>query len=215
MSELPADPDDELAQLKARLATLEEQLADSQLSERRLLQALRELGTPVMPIHDGVLVLPLIGHLDTARGMHLLEDLLEAIQRHRADVVLIDITGVSLVDTTVANSLIQATRAAGLLGTRCMLVGVSAAVARTLVQLGIELSQVDTRRDLQAGIALALKQRGFAIVRDRPETDWLSEFTEESATAEGTAGKPAAAKADQQGGSTVAKESGRGRHSDG
>lgn len=167
---------DEIARLSEELYRCQAQLKEAQLAEKRLHQALRELGTPVLPIHDGVLVLPLIGHLDSARGMHLLEDLLEAIQRHRADVVLIDITGVSLVDTSVANSLIQATRAAALLGTRCMLVGVSAAVARTLVQLGIELHQVDTRRDLQAGIALALKQRGFAIVRERPETDWLDEL---------------------------------------
>lgn len=220
MSDLPADMDDELAQVKAQLTTCQEQLAYAQLSERRLLQSLRELGTPVMPIHDGILVLPLIGHLDSTRGVHLLEDLLEAIQRHRADVVLIDITGVSLVDTTVANSLIQATRAAGLLGTRCMLVGVSAAVARTLVQLGIELSQVDTRRDLQAGIELALKQRGFAIVRDRPETDWLSEFTEEAAPKEGEAGaeaekKPAEKKPVDKAPTAPAKTTGKGRNSDG
>lgn len=198
MSELPADTDDELASLRAQLSTCQEQLAEAQLAERRLLHSLRELGTPVMPIHDGILVLPLIGHLDSARGIHLLEDLLEAIQRHRADVVLIDITGVNVVDTTVANSLIQATRAAALLGTRCMLVGVSAAVARTLVQLGIELSQVDTRRDLQAGIELALKQRGFAIVRDRPETDWLSEFNEENESGDGEEAGDAPAKPEKK-----------------
>jgi anti-anti-sigma regulatory factor len=212
MSDLTADPDDELAQLRAQLSSCQEQLADSQLSERRLLQSLRELGTPVMPIHDGILVLPLIGHLDSARGMHLLEDLLQAIQRHRADVVLIDITGVSLVDTTVANSLIQATRAAALLGTRCMMVGVSAAVARTLVQLGIELSQVSTRRDLQAGIELALKERGYAIVRDRPETDWLSEFSEESSTSDeaGAADTP-----DERAATAPPKTRAPGRGSDG
>jgi anti-anti-sigma regulatory factor len=175
-----ADHGNDVQALRVEIEELRAQLADSQLAERRLLQSLRELGTPVLPIHDGILVMPLIGHLDSTRGVHLIDDLLEAIQQHRADVVLIDITGVSLVDTTVANSLIQATRAAGLLGTSCMLVGVSAAVARTLVQLGIELSQVDTRRDLQAGISLALKQRGYAIVRERPETDWLSEFDDEA-----------------------------------
>jgi rsbT co-antagonist protein RsbR len=105
-----------------------------------------------------------------------MEDLLRAIQTHQADVVLLDITGVSLVDTSVANSLIQVTRAAALLGSTTILVGVSAAVSRTLVQLGIDLAQVSTQRDLQAGIALALRLRGYAIVRSRPEVDWLSEF---------------------------------------
>src|SRR3990167_4835282 len=90
---------DELSRLREELAEMRAQLQESQLSERRLLQTLRELGTPVLPIHDGILVLPLIGHLDSGRGMHLLEDLLDAIQRHQADIVLIDITGVSIVDT--------------------------------------------------------------------------------------------------------------------
>jgi len=175
----PADLASELARAREALAACEEQLAEANLEQRRLLATLRELGTPVLPIHDGVLVMPLIGHLDSSRGAHLMDDLLQAIQDHQADVVLIDITGVSLVDTAVANSLIQATRAAALLGTKCILVGISAAVSRTLVHLGVELSQIDTQRDLQAGIAKALEQRGYAIVRTKAEVDWLAEFDKE------------------------------------
>jgi rsbT co-antagonist protein RsbR len=178
--EAAADPSAELAQLRSELARCQEQLAERDYEQRQLQETLRELGTPVLPIHDRILVLPLIGHLDGARGTHLVEDLLRAIQAHQADVVLIDITGVSLVDTSVANSLIQATRAAGLLGSTSILVGVSAAVSRTLVQLGIDLGQVETRRDLQAGIELALKRRGYAIVRSRPEIDWLTELDREA-----------------------------------
>lgn len=166
---------EELKRARAALAACQDELREVRESEQRLFETLRELGTPVLPIHDGILVLPLIGHLDSLRGEHLMDDLLRAITQHQADVVLIDITGVSLVDTSVANSLIQATRAAALLGTRCVLVVVSSAVSRTLVHLGIDLGQVATQRDLQAGIVYALKRRGYAIVRSRPEIDWLVE----------------------------------------
>ncbi len=169
---------EELVALRAALAAAEAKLAEGHQEQLRMQETLRELSTPVLPIYDGILVLPLIGHLDSSRGAHLMDDLLTAIQHHQADVVLIDITGVSLVDTAVANSLIQATRAAGLLGTHCMLVGVSAAVSRTLVHLGVELAQLSTQRDLQAGIAHALKRRGYAIVRTSTEIDWLTELQE-------------------------------------
>ena len=75
---------------------------------QRLSAAVRELGTPVLPIHDGILVLPLIGHLDSLRGAHLMDDLLAAIEGHQASIIILDITGVSVVDTAVANMLIQA-----------------------------------------------------------------------------------------------------------
>lgn len=147
---------------------------------QRLSAAVRELGTPVLPIHDGILVLPLIGHLDSLRGAHLMDDLLAAIESHQASIIILDITGVSVVDTAVANMLIQATRAAGLLGTRCVLAGVTAAVSRTMVQLGIELKQITSRRDLQDAITYALKQQGYSIVRTRQDIDWLAECTEPS-----------------------------------
>lgn len=175
----PVSVEEELARTREALAATEAKLRLVESDQQRLLETLRELGTPVLPIHDGILVLPLIGHLESARGAHLMDDLLQAIQYHQAQVVLIDITGVSVVDTSVANSLIQAMRAAALLGTGCILVGVSAAVSRTLVQLGVDLAKVTTRRDLQAGIAHALKQRGYAIVRSRPEIDWLTEFDDD------------------------------------
>lgn len=148
------------------------------LENNRLSAVLRELGTPVLPIHDGILVLPLIGHMDSLRGAHLMDDLLTAIERHQASIIILDITGVSVVDTAVANMLIQATRAASLLGTRCILAGVSGAVSRTLVQLGIELRQLASRRDLQDAVAYALRLMGHAIVRTREDIDWLTECTD-------------------------------------
>jgi anti-anti-sigma regulatory factor len=153
-------------------------LQQAKIEIDRLNGALRELGTPVLPIHDGVLVLPLIGHLDSLRGAHLMDDLLAAIESHQASIIILDITGVSVVDTAVANMLIQATRAAGLLGARCVLAGVTGAVSRTMVQLGIDLKQIASRRDLQDAITYALRQQGYAIVRTRDEIDWLTEFTD-------------------------------------
>lgn len=153
-------------------------LDDARRELVRLGAALRELGTPVLPIHDQLLVMPLIGHLDAARGAHLMDDLLLAIEKHQAAQVILDITGVSVVDTAVANMLIQATRAAKLLGSRCILAGVSGAVSRTLVQLGVDLRQLPSRRDLQDAIAYALRSAGWAIVKTEKEVDWLDEFSE-------------------------------------
>jgi rsbT co-antagonist protein RsbR len=124
-----------------------------------LMETIRELSTPVLPIHDGVLVVPLVGHMDSQRSGQLTEALLASIQRHRADTVIIDITGLEMIDTAVASHLIQTTRAASLLGTECVLVGIAPPIARTLVQIGVDFGTLTTRRDLQAGVAYALEQK--------------------------------------------------------
>lgn len=153
--------------------------------QQSLLHMLRQLGTPVLPIYKGIVVLPLIGHIDTARAEHVMEAVLAAIVRYQAAVVIIDITGVSLVDTAVANSLLQTVRAAHLLGTLSILVGISAEVARSMVHLGVNLNQMVTQRDLQAGIGYALRHTGHAIVRRSEDMDWVATFAappQESAT---------------------------------
>lgn len=151
--------------------------------QERLIATIREIGTPVLPIYNRVLVLPLVGHIESTRSAHLMDALLESIQHHQASVVIIDITGVSLVDTSVANSLIQSTQAAALLGAHCVLVGISAAVSRTIVHLGVDLTQVTTRRDLQAGFAFALHYLGYAITVIKEEPDWLAELDLEGESA--------------------------------
>ncbi|WP_437314437.1 PAS domain-containing protein [Sorangium sp. So ce385] len=133
-------------------------------TQRELLAVIQELSTPVIPVHEGVLVVPLVGTIDSTRGAQLLETLLQGIERHRAETVLIDITGVPVLDADVAARLLQATRAAALLGATCVLVGASPDVARTLVAQGIDLGDLLTRRDLQAGIRYALARQGKAIV---------------------------------------------------
>lgn len=136
-------------------------------TQKQLLAVIRELSTPVIPVHEGIVVVPLIGHLDETRSAQMKQILLASIQHYRASIVLIDVTGVSVIDSRVAAHLMQAIRAAGLLGARCVLVGASPAVARTMVELGITLRDVSTQRDLQAGLVYALAQQGKAIVTRR------------------------------------------------
>jgi rsbT co-antagonist protein RsbR len=96
-----------------------------------------------------------------------METVLTSIAREHASVVILDVTGVPVIDTGVANHLVQVTQAAQLLGARAMLVGIKPEVAQTLVQLGVDLSSIITRSNLQAGVAFALSQRGLQIVEMR------------------------------------------------
>lgn len=131
-------------------------LQEANATKDRLLELVRELSTPVIPVHDGILVVPLVGTIESTRSVQVMESLLESIQRERAWVVILDITGVPTVDTDVANYLLRSARAAALLGAKCVIVGISPVVARTMVDLGVELGAVVTRNNLQAGIAHAL-----------------------------------------------------------
>ncbi len=131
-------------------------------------RTLSELSTPVIKVYENVLVLPLVGAIDTERAKRIMEELLLGITRHQAELVIIDITGVPVVDTAVANHLIQTIKAARLLGARSILVGISGEVAQALVHLQIDLSGVVTRSNLQAGIEYALEQMGLEIAPRLP-----------------------------------------------
>jgi rsbT co-antagonist protein RsbR len=124
---------------------------------------IRELGTPILPLYEGVIALPLVGAIDSYRATQVLERLLEAISAKQADIVILDITGVPVVDTGVANYLLQTARAAQLIGAQVVLVGIGAEIAQTLVQLGVNLSQLKVYANLQAGISYALGQLGYKI----------------------------------------------------
>jgi rsbT co-antagonist protein RsbR len=132
-----------------------------------LLQTIREMSTPVLPILEGVLVVPLVGRMDGERGRQLMDALLTGIQRHRAELVIIDITGVKTVDTSVASHLLQAISAARLVGAECLLVGIAPSIAETLVQIGVDFGALTTRSDLRAGVAHAI-ERQAARGRTRP-----------------------------------------------
>jgi rsbT co-antagonist protein RsbR len=122
--------------------------------------AIRELSTPVLQVRERLLILPIIGVLDPARARQLTEQLLGAIQHHRARVVVIDITGVATVDVTVANHLVQTVEAARLMGASAIITGLSSKIAQTLVDLGVDLSMMRTVGDLQGGLEEAERLLG-------------------------------------------------------
>lgn len=126
-------------------------------TQRVLQETVLELSAPLLPLLPGVLVLPLIGSIDTARAERILQAELSAIMRDRARVVLVDITGTSVVDTHIAMQLIHSAQAAQLLGCRTILVGVRPEIAQTLVGLGVDLRGVTTYATLADGLQHALR----------------------------------------------------------
>ena len=129
--------------------------------------AIHELSTPVLQVRERLLILPIIGVLDSARARQLTEQLLGAIQSHRARVVVIDITGVATIDVTVANHLVQTVEASRLMGASAIITGLSSRIAQTLVDLGVDLSMMRTVGDLQGGLEEAERLLG----RRPPEPD--------------------------------------------
>jgi PAS domain S-box-containing protein len=121
--------------------------------------SLAELSTPLIPISDQVVIMPLIGAIDSRRAQQVLDTLLQGIAQSGARFAILDITGVTVVDTQVANALLRAAQAVQLLGARAILTGIRPEVAQTLVGLGANLDSIITRGTLQAGIAYAIEQR--------------------------------------------------------
>lgn len=120
--------------------------------------ALAELSTPLIPVSESTLVMPLIGAVDSRRVQQMLRVLLSGVAESKATTVILDITGVPVVDTQVADALVRATQAVKLLGAQVILTGIRPEVAQTLVGLGIELHTLITRSRLQDGIAYALRR---------------------------------------------------------
>lgn len=158
-------PDSEEAQWVAFYRDVTEQVRSEQ--QQRELQeqiiaaqdaALRELSTPLIPITDGVVAMPLIGSIDSKRAQLVIETLLSGVAKTRANTAIIDITGVSVVDTQVANALLRAAQSIKLLGANAILTGIRPEVAQTLIGLGVDLSGISTCATLQSGIAEALNR---------------------------------------------------------
>ncbi|XXM71543.1 RsbT co-antagonist protein RsbRA [Lysinibacillus sphaericus] len=126
--------------------------------------ALQELSAPLIPVFEKISVMPLVGTIDTERARLIMENLLNGVVKHRAEVVLIDITGVPVVDTMVAHHIIQAADAVRLVGAKCMLVGIRPEIAQTIVNLGIDLNQFSTNSTLRKGIEKALEMTDRKIV---------------------------------------------------
>ena len=132
---------------------------------RQQADAIRELSTPVLQVRERLLILPIIGVLDDQRADQLTEQLLGGIRRHRAKVVVIDITGVPEMTAEVANHLVQAVDASRLMGAGVIITGLSPEIAQTLVTIGVDLTKINTVGDLQGGIEEAERLLGFRVTR--------------------------------------------------
>ena len=136
---------------------------DQIIAEQR--QTILELETPVIQVWEGILAVPLVGTLDTARAQQMNEALLERVIETGSEIVILDITGVPIVDTAVARHLLETVSAARLLGAEVLIVGLTTRIAMTLVQLGVELAGVTTRTTMAKGLALAFRRLGLDVVR--------------------------------------------------
>ena len=137
--------------------------------------AIRELSTPVIKVHDRILLLPIVGTVVTQRAHQIMETVLVQVVEQQAKVMILDIAGVPVVDTKVADHILKTTAAVQLLGAQTILTGISASVARTVVQLGLEITRMHTRSKLSEGIELALSIVGKKITstsrQDRDERE--------------------------------------------
>lgn len=165
-------------QLERQAAALQEQnaLQEQLLEERsqalavqqRLLSVIADLSAPLLPLLPGVLALPIVGALDSDRMHRIHAQLLQSISATHTQVVLLDITGVPVVDTQVAAALLGMARAARLLGCRVIMVGIRPEIAQSLVGLGVSLDEITTHGTLADGLNTALRLTGNRLVATRP-----------------------------------------------
>jgi rsbT co-antagonist protein RsbR len=165
------------------LKTTEYYIATREELISRQQQELLELSTPVVKLWDGILALPVIGTLDSARTQVVMENLLQTVVATNSKFAIIDITGVPTVDTLVAQHLLKTITAARLMGAECIISGIRPQIAQTIVHLGINLEDVTTRAKLSDAFALALQMSGRTVVRQAGST---------SAPAKGLLGNPLA-----------------------
>ncbi|WP_047867998.1 STAS domain-containing protein [Nocardiopsis sp. RV163] len=168
VAEAPGTGPEELCDIRVQLltlfATLRVMVVESMLQEnqeiiQRQRQQLLEMATPVVKLWDRLVAVPLIGMLDSARSQVVMENLLEAIVEHKATIAILDITGVSTVDSLVAQHLMKTVASARLMGAECVISGIRPAIAQTIVQLGLDLGPVTTRASLADALEWALERR--------------------------------------------------------
>ncbi len=162
--------EDFAAELRAR-RTAEAQLQEKFVTIQKQQESINELSTPVIKVWDNVVVLPIIGTLDSQRTQRMMECLLQEIVTTGSKLAILDITGVTVVDTMVANHLIKTITAAGLMGAECILSGISPAIAQTIVHLGIDLTGVMTKSTMMDAMKYALKRNGLRVVDHAADDD--------------------------------------------
>jgi rsbT co-antagonist protein RsbR len=171
--ELAGNPDEMFREIwnatllvdKFALFTTEAFMATREQLIKRQQQELLELSTPVVKLWEGVLALPIIGTLDSARTQVVMESLLQTVVQTNSRFAIIDITGVPTVDTLVAQHLLKTITAARLMGAECIISGVRPQIAQTIVHLGIDLTQVTTKAKLADAFAVCLQRSGRAVVK--------------------------------------------------
>ncbi len=153
---------DMTAQMRQSMATVQQEKQRAAELQAEVIQAqetlLNELSTPLFPLADHVVAMPLIGSIDSTRAEQMMHTLLQGIERYHARIAILDITGVPVVDTQVASALVRTANAVRLLGTQVILTGIRAEVAQSLVDIGIDLRTIVTQSTLQDGIAYAFAQ---------------------------------------------------------
>ena len=132
---------------------------------------INELQTPVLEVWEGILALPIVGSVDTARAQDMNERLLDRIIQTRSEIVILDITAVPVVDTAVAKHLLETVSSARLLGAEVLIVGLSSKTAMTLVHLGLDLGGVITRTTMAKGLELAFERLGLRVVPSDASSD--------------------------------------------
>src|SRR5881628_1645877 len=136
---------------------------------RQQQEAILELSTPVLQVRERLLILPIIGVIDSQRARQLTEQLLRGIRANRAKVVVVDITGVPAIDSAVANHLVQTVEASRLMGASIIVTGLSSETAQTLVTIGVDLSKMNAVGDLQGGIEEAERLLGYSVMMPEPK----------------------------------------------
>ncbi len=155
------------ADLQAQVDSLTEQLAEmSEIQEQASEQAraLMEISTPVISVWEDIVLMPLIGVIDTNRAQQVIEKLLETVVESEAQVAILDVTGVPVIDTSVARNLLKTVEAAKMLGAEVIVTGFSAEAAQTLAQLGVDFASLRTRGSLRAGFGEAIGIIGQQII---------------------------------------------------
>ena len=130
-------------------------------------QALAEMSTPVTAIWRDILMLPIVGIIDSKRSMDIMHSILSKIEDTRARIIILDISGVAVVDTAVANHLIKITKATKLMGCECVISGLSPAIAQTIVELGIDVGEIRTTATLRDALEYGFRATGLAL----PQSD--------------------------------------------
>ncbi len=154
------------AELKKTNEALEAELEARRQAEK----AIQDLSTPVMPVREQLLIMTLIGVIDSSRALQLTEQLLNSVREYRARAVVVDITGVPIVDSKVANHLLQTVEATRLMGASVIVTGISPEIAQTLVRIGMDLSRLRTKADLMSGLEEAEHLLGYQVVRVKEQT---------------------------------------------